>query len=106
MTLALTDHELDALERKLNAERARRMLTNYKAYPRQRDFHAAGAKHRERLLMTCNRFGKSVCGAAEMAFHLTGQYPAWEGRRIGLGCEICTLWAGPGRRSCPEAWCS
>jgi hypothetical protein len=31
MTLALTDHELDALERKLNAERARRMLTNYKA---------------------------------------------------------------------------
>jgi phage terminase large subunit-like protein len=33
--------------------------------------------------MTANRFGKTVCGAAEMAFHLTGQYPAWwEGKRF------------------------
>jgi phage terminase large subunit-like protein len=75
--LALTDDELDALERKLTAERDRRKLANYEPYPKQLDFHTAGAKHRERLLMTANRFGKTVCGAAEMAFHLTGQYPAW-----------------------------
>jgi phage terminase large subunit-like protein len=80
---ALTDHELDALEKKLTAERDRRKLANYKPYPKQLEFHAAGAKHRERLLMTANRFGKTVCGAAEMAFHLTGQYPAWwEGKRF------------------------
>jgi hypothetical protein len=35
-------------------------------------FHDAGAKHRERLLMSANRFGKTMCGAAELAFHLTG----------------------------------
>jgi phage terminase large subunit-like protein len=81
--LALTDGELDALEKKLTAERDRRKLANYKPYIRQAQFHAAGAKHRERLLMTANRFGKTVCGAAEMAFHLTGQYPAWwEGKRF------------------------
>lgn len=27
--------------------------------------------------MAANRFGKTLCGAAEMAMHLTGQYPAW-----------------------------
>jgi phage terminase large subunit-like protein len=83
MHLALTDTELDALEKKLTAERDRRKLANYRPYPRQAEFHSAGAKHRERLLMTANRFGKTVCGAAEMAFHLTGQYPAWwEGKRF------------------------
>lgn len=27
--------------------------------------------------MAANRFGKTVCGAAEMAIHLTGRYPSW-----------------------------
>lgn len=60
---------------------ARRRRTNrladYAPYPKQVEFHAAGATYRERLLMASNRFGKSECGAAETAIHLTGRYPAW-----------------------------
>lgn len=33
--------------------------------------------------MAANRFGKTVCGAAELAIHLTGRYPPWwEGKRF------------------------
>jgi len=42
-----------------------------------------GAIKRERLLMASNRFGKTQCGAAEMAIHLTGKYPDWwQGKRF------------------------
>jgi len=35
------------------------------------------------LLLGGNRIGKTECGAAEMAFHLTGKYPPWwEGKRF------------------------
>jgi phage terminase large subunit-like protein len=56
---------------------AENKLAHYKPYPKQAAFHAAGAKHRERLLMCANRFGKTTGGAAELAFHLTGDYPDW-----------------------------
>jgi phage terminase large subunit-like protein len=57
-------------------------LLQYKPYPKQAEFHASGAEHRERLLMAGNQLGKSYCGAMEMAIHLTGQYPDWwQGRR-------------------------
>lgn len=65
----------------MEAEKARRqrtnLLRNYRPYPKQIEFHAAGAQYRERLLMASNRFGKSICGAAETAIHLTGLYPDW-----------------------------
>ena len=35
------------------------------------------AAHRERLFMCANRFGKTTGGAAELAFHLLGDYPEW-----------------------------
>lgn len=57
-------------------------LTEYWPYKRQIEFHNAGATNRERLLMAGNQLGKTYCGAAEVAMHLTGQYPGWwEGRR-------------------------
>jgi phage terminase large subunit-like protein len=57
-------------------------LSDYAPYPKQASFHAAGALYRERLLMAANQVGKTVAGAAEASFHLTGQYPAWwRGRR-------------------------
>jgi phage terminase large subunit-like protein len=60
----------------------RRRLTDYRPYAKQREFHAAGLAHRERLLMAGNQLGKTYCGAAEVAYHLTGRYPAWwSGRR-------------------------
>lgn len=66
-------------ERKRRSDRQR--LTRYQPYSKQREFHAAGAEHRERLLMAGNQLGKTFCGAAEAAYHLTGQYPDWWGGR-------------------------
>lgn len=69
------------------AELDRRKRTNilsaYKPYPKQKEFHAAGAKFRERLFMAGNQLGKTLGGAAEMTYHLTGKYPEdWEGHRF------------------------
>lgn len=58
-------------------------LSEYRPYAKQREFHAAGATFRERLLMAGNQLGKSVAGAAEVSMHLTGLYPDWWcGRRF------------------------
>lgn len=74
--------ELLTLLQEAKRRKDRRRLTEYRPYARQREFHAAGAEHRERLLMAGNQLGKTFCGAAEVAYHLTGQYPDWwEGRR-------------------------
>ncbi len=67
-------------------ERERRtrenLLKRYAPYTKQSEFHAAGIKYRERLLMAGNQLGKTVAGAAEGAMHLTGRYPeGWTGRR-------------------------
>jgi phage terminase large subunit-like protein len=57
-------------------------LKLYAPYPKQLEFHASGLKHRQRLLMAANRVGKTWCGGAEVAYHLTGLYPDWwTGRR-------------------------
>lgn len=58
-------------------------LKTYKPYPWQKEFHAAGKNNPERMLMAANRVGKTQCAAAEVAFHLTGDYPNWwEGKRF------------------------
>ena len=62
---------------------ARNRLASFQPYSKQREFHEAGATKRERLLMAANRFGKTECGAAELAMHLTGRYPNWwRGKRF------------------------
>lgn len=71
----------------METERARRLRTNrlrhYRPYAKQREFHAAGIAHRERLFMAGNQLGKTLAGAAEAAMHLTGRYPDWwDGRRF------------------------
>lgn len=61
----------------------RKKLAAYAPYARQREFHAKGLNHRERLFMAGNQLGKTWSGAAEMAIHLTGRYPDWwQGRRF------------------------
>ncbi|MDT3381716.1 terminase family protein [Labrys neptuniae] len=72
---------------RLLAEKKRRFDTNwlprYRPYPRQADFHRAGADHRERLFMAGNQLGKTYSGGAEAAIHATGKYPDWwQGRRF------------------------
>lgn len=67
-------------------------MFRYAAYPKQAEFHAAGALHRERLLMAANQVGKTYSGAAEAAYHLTGLYPDWWiGRRFD---HATRAWAG------------
>ena len=91
----------DSLQGVLNAlktEQARRRTENrlnyYKPYAKQLDFHAAGATHRERLLMAGNQLGKTLAGGFEVAMHATGRYPLWwEGKRfdkptVGWACGV------------------
>lgn len=76
-------YDQDKLKEVLNtlkaAEHIRRFrkLDFYTPYPKQQEFHARGVAKRERLLMAGNQQGKTYSGAAEMAFHLTGEYPTW-----------------------------
>ncbi|MDE2104109.1 MAG: terminase family protein [Patescibacteria group bacterium] len=57
-------------------------LTDYRPYPRQAEFHAAGKDYRERLLMAGNQLGKTLAAGMEVAMHAIGQYPIWwQGRR-------------------------
>lgn len=83
--LSMPSTQQEALLKALLSEKNQRRRTNrlklYAPYDKQRAFHAAGAKHRERLLRAGNQLGKTYSGAAELAYHLTGQYPDWwEGR--------------------------
>lgn len=52
-------------------------------YPKHVAFLNAGKDYQERAFVAANRVGKSKCGAAEMAYHMTGLYPKWwKGRRF------------------------
>ena len=80
---------LQRLKAKKQARLSRTRLQRYKPYAKQLEFHIAGAKYRERLFMAGNQLGKTVAGAAEVAMHLTGQYPAdWQGKRF----DRATTW--------------
>jgi len=60
-----------------------RAIDFYKPFAKQAEFHALGATKRERLLRAGNQIGKTYAGAAETAYHLTGEYPSWWlGKRI------------------------
>lgn len=64
---------------------------SYKPYPKQIEFHNAGATHRERLFRAGNQLGKTWSSAYEVGYHLTGLYPEWwQGRRWARGV---TGWA-------------
>ena len=54
-------------------------LATYKPYPKQLEFHSAGADPgvRERLLIAGNQLGKTWSASFEVAMHATGLYPRW-----------------------------
>ena len=62
---------------KLDTRLSQGALYEYRPYPKQIEFHTAGAEYPERLLMAANRVGKTLCGGMENAYHLTGEYPKW-----------------------------
>jgi len=88
--------EVMQMTRKLQDHlRVNRLLT-YKPYAYQREVHrardAAGDWAYERLLMAGNQVGKTLSGAAESAFHATGEYPDWW---VGFRFEKPTMiWVG------------
>lgn len=57
-------------------------LKYYRPYPKQEEFHALSRFKRERLLMAGNQLGKTYSAAAEVAMHLTGEYPWWWDGRV------------------------
>jgi phage terminase large subunit-like protein len=74
---------LPGLLKKLEWQLAGNKIQAYKPYDWQKEFHAAGINHPERMLMAANRVGKTMSAAAEVSYHLTGDYPVWwEGKRF------------------------
>lgn len=69
--------ELLRLLQEQNRRISERRLADYRPYPKQLEFHAAGAQFRERLLMASNQSGKTLAAAMEIAMHMTGRYPPW-----------------------------
>jgi phage terminase large subunit-like protein len=69
-------------------------LEYYKPYQKQIDFHNALGKGsqlpaHQKMLMAANQFGKTTCGAMEIAMHATGKYPDWwKGKRFNRAVEI------------------
>src|SRR5262249_56495037 len=78
---SLPPEQAEAALTRLEAIKAQRAVENalahYVPYPRQEQFHNAGATHRERLLIAANQSGKSLAGGMECAMHATGRYPDW-----------------------------
>lgn len=67
----------------LDRRRRTKLIEQYRPYPKQSEFHKAGRWYRERLFMAGNQLGKTLAGAAEAAYHLTGDYPEdWAGHRF------------------------
>lgn len=78
-----------ALRTRLERTVAGKRLEGYRPYAKQREFHAAGKTHRERLLMAGNQLGKTLAGSAEVAMHLTGRYPSWWDGRVWDRPIVC-----------------
>lgn len=67
---------LELTKQFLQSVQANKIVT-YRPYPWQREFHDAGIENPERMLMAANRVGKTQGAAAEVSYHLTGDYPSW-----------------------------
>jgi phage terminase large subunit-like protein len=73
----------DALLSLLQEIKTQRHGLTYRPYPKQLEFHAAGARYQERALIAGNQLGKSLGAGNEVRYHLTGEYPDWwPGRRF------------------------
>jgi phage terminase large subunit-like protein len=68
---------LDADVEQVALHYRRNQLSLYQPYPKQYEFHIAGARCRERLMMSGSQLGKTWSASMELAMHLTGVYPDW-----------------------------
>lgn len=81
----LSIDQLAALEEIARRRLQETRIEDYRPYPKQRLFHEHGASYRERLFMAGNQLGKTMAGAAEYAYHMTGRYPDWWKGRMFRG---------------------
>lgn len=65
-------------------------VDEFDPYPFQLEWYQSGADYHLRYLSAANRIGKTYAGAAEFAYHATGDYPDWWN---GYRCPVGTLWA-------------
>lgn len=87
----MAEVDITPLVRRFLYQVAGQKITTYKPYPWQKEFHEAGAKNPERMLMAANRVGKTVSAGCEVSFHLTGDYPKWwTGKRFTAPTLIWT----------------
>lgn len=83
--------EIAAALKALDDKRRFSRIEFFKPYPKQQEFFDLGAIVRERMLRAGNQIGKSEAGAAETAYHLTGDYPDdWMGVKFD---RPITAWA-------------
>lgn len=72
-----------AAAQELARREQRRKILAYQPYAWQAGFHARSLDCPQRAIIAANRVGKTECGGAETAYHLTGKYPSWwVGRRF------------------------
>ncbi|AUR99094.1 terminase-like family protein [Vibrio phage 1.262.O._10N.286.51.A9] len=78
--------ELERLQALVDAEQEYKKfnkLLDFKPYPWQKKFVDVSIDCTQKLAMCANRIGKTFTGAAELSYHLTGEYPDWwEGKRF------------------------
>lgn len=67
--------EAAEIAKELDRRKRTNRISDYAPYEKQRDFHSSVC--RECLFMAGNQLGKTYSGAAEAAYHLTGNYPDW-----------------------------
>lgn len=83
MNAQLSVETIDAIRHRIGQRIREYKIFSYEPYAKQREFHEAGLKARERLFRAGNQLGKSFSGGAEAAYHATGDYPEWwQGHRI------------------------
>jgi phage terminase large subunit-like protein len=75
--LALNDPKLLELTKLFLQSVKLNKIATYRPYHWQAEFHEAGSLNAERMLMAANRVGKTASAAAEVSYHLTGDYPEW-----------------------------
>lgn len=56
---------------------SRNQILSFKPHKKQLEFFVLGNRKVRRAFFGGNRTGKTVCGAAEVAYHATGMYPDW-----------------------------
>jgi len=80
------------LHQKFQCLRRDFLRRRFVATPKQKELFELGTSFRRRAIFAGNRCGKTVGGCAELAYHLTGQYPDW--------------WKGHRFKRPIKAWCA